>query len=187
MRKFIFAATVAVIASCNSTSSSNTQPTASDSATTPVPEVQQDVTYAYPVSYSSKFTTGDPKNSQAVLNIWKAFDNGDLASAKGYFADSVELHLSDGSVMHSVRDSVIAGVQGYRNTLSAVRSSIDAVAAIKSIDKNDEWALVWGLERDTHKNGKVDSISLQETWHFNKDGKADLMFQFAASPNPPKK
>lgn len=187
MRKFICAATIAAIVSCNSTSSSNTESTASDSATASSSEVQQDVSYAYPVSYSSKFTTGDPKNSQAVLNIWKAYDNGDLASAKDYFADSVELHLSDGSVVHSVRDSVIAAVQAYRNTFSAASSSIDAVTAIKSIDKNEDWALVWGLERDTHKNGKVDSVALQETWHFNKDGKADLMFQFAASTNPPKK
>jgi len=187
MRKLIFTAAIAAIVSCNSTSSPNTQSTASDSAATPSPETQQDVAYAYPINYSSKFTMGDPKNSQAVLNIWKAFDNGDLASAKEYFADSVELHLSDGSVMHSVRDSILAGVQGYRNSLSAVSSSINAVMAVKSIDKNEDWALVWGLERDTHKNGKTDSVYLQETWRFNKDGKADLMYQSSAKPNPPKK
>jgi len=184
MRKLIFTGMIAAIVSCNSTPSSNTQTTAGDSATSP--EMQEDVTYAYPVGYSSKFTTGDPKNSQAVLNIWKAFDKGDLASAKDYFADSVEMHFSDGSVMHSGRDSVIAAAQGYRNTFSAVSSSIDAVIATKSIDKDENWALVWGLERDTHKDGKVDSVYLQETWRFNKDGKADLMFQFSAKTTPPK-
>jgi hypothetical protein len=97
------------------------------------------------------------------------------------------MHFSDGSVMHSVRDSVIAAAQGYRNSFSAVSSSIDAVTSMKSIDKDENWTLVWGLERDTHKNGKVDSVYLQETWRFNKDGKANLMYQFAASPNPPKK
>ena len=187
MRKLIFTATIAAIVSCNSTPSSNTQATTGDSTATASSEVQQDVTYAYPVNYSSKFTTGDPKNSQAVLNIWKAFDNGDLVSAKDYFADSVEMHFSDGSVMHSVRDSVIAAAQGYRNSFSAVSSSIDAVTSMKSIDKDENWTLVWGLERDTHKNGKVDSVYLQETWRFNKDGKANLMYQFASSPNPPKK
>ena len=142
MRKLIFTATIVAIVSCNPGSSSSTQATTDDSTTTASSEVQQDVTYAYPVIYSSKFTTGDPKNSQAVLNIWKAFDKGDLASAKDYFADSVEMHFSDGSVMHSVRDSVIAAAQGYRNTFSAVSSSIDAVIATKSIDKDENWALV---------------------------------------------
>ena len=183
----MFTATIVAIVSCNPGSSSSTQATTDDSTTTASSEVQQDVTYAYPVIYSSKFTTGDPKNSQAVLNIWKAFDNGDLASVKDYFADSVEMHLSDGSMMHSVRDSVIAAAQSYRNGFSAVSSSIDAVMATKSTDKDENWALVWGLERDTHKNGKVDSVYLQETWRFNKDGKADLMYQFAASTKPPKK
>ncbi|HEX5150713.1 MAG TPA: nuclear transport factor 2 family protein [Parafilimonas sp.] len=185
MRKLIFTATIAAIVSCNSTPSSNTQAATDNSTTSPA--VEQDVAYAYPINYSSKFTTGDPKNSQAVLNIWKAFDNGDLASAKDYFADSVEMHFSDGSMIHSVRDSVIAEAQSYRNTLSAVSSSIDAVTAIKSIDQDENWALVWGMEKETHKDGKIDSVALQETWRFNKDGKADLMFQFAAKRNPPKK
>ena len=95
MRKLIFAAAIAAIVSCNSNPSSNTQATTGDSTTTASSEVQPDVTYAYPVNYSSKFATGDTKNAQAVLNIWKAYDNGDLASAKDYFADSVELHLKE--------------------------------------------------------------------------------------------
>ncbi len=183
MRKLTFIGVIAVITSCNS-SPSTTETTAAGDSTNA--SALQDVTYAYPVNYSSQFTTGDPKNSQAVLNIWKAFDNGDLASVKDYFADSVEMHFSDGSVMHSVRDSVIASAQEYRNTFSAVSSSIDAILATKSIDKDENWALVWGMERDTHKDGKVDSVYLQETWRFNKDGKADLMYQFSAKTTPPK-
>ncbi len=184
MRKLIFMGLIAAITSCNSNPSTETQTTTAGDTTNA--SEMQDVTYAYPVNYSSKFTMGDPKNSQAVLNIWKAFDKGDLASAKEYFADSVEMHFSDGSVMHSVRDSVIAAAQGYRNTFSAVSSSIDALIAAKSIDRDENWALVWGMERDTHKDGKVDSVYLQETWRFNKDGKADLMYQFSAKTTPPK-
>ncbi|MDE3125689.1 MAG: hypothetical protein KGK14_09260, partial [Bacteroidota bacterium] len=58
---------------------------------------------------------------------------------------------------------------------------------IKSIDKNENWALIWGKEVDTYKNGKKDSTHIQETWRFNKDGKADLFYQFKAAAAPPKK
>jgi hypothetical protein len=43
------------------------------------------------------------------------------------------------------------------------------------------------MEKDINKKGKVDSFYLQETWRFNKDGKADLLYQFKAAGAPPKK
>jgi hypothetical protein len=39
-------------------------------------------------------------------------------------------------------------------------------------------------------NGKVDSVSIQETWRFNKAGKVDFMFQAIRKgilPPPPAK
>lgn len=182
----MYVSMIAAIISCNSSSTSDTQTATTGDSTSPSP-MQEDVPYAYPVGYSSKFEMGDSKNAQTVLMLWKAFDNGDLASAKDYFADSVEMYFSDGSMVHSVRDSVIAEAQAYRNTFSTVSSSIDAVMAAKSIDRDENWAMVWGLEKHTYKNGKADSVHLQETWRFNKDGKADLMFQYAQQTNPPKK
>jgi hypothetical protein len=182
MRSLMFTGMIAAIISCNSNTTASTETAATGDSTNTM--ITEDITYPFPVNYSSKFEMGDPKYSQAVLNIWKAFDNGDMASAKEYFADSVEMHFHDGSTMHSVRDSMIAAGQAYRNTLSAVSSSVDAIIATKSTDKGENWALVWGTERDTHKDGKVDSIHLQETWRFNKDGKADLVFQYAAKPTP---
>ena len=59
--------------------------------------------------------------------------------------------------------------------------------AVKSTDKKENWALIWGKEIDTDKKGKVDSFYLQETWRFNKDGQADLFFQYRQAATPPKK
>ncbi|MBN8855275.1 MAG: hypothetical protein BGO55_24280 [Sphingobacteriales bacterium 50-39] len=53
--------------------------------------------------------------------------------------------------------------------------------------RNEHWVLVWGTEIDTYKNGKVDSTELQETWKFDQNGKAILLYQFAAAPMPPMK
>jgi hypothetical protein len=93
-------------------------------------------------------------------------------------------------MMHGGRDSVIAGGQKFRSSFATSVSSVDAIMAVKSTDKtgkNEHWALIWGRERDTNKKGKVDSFDLQETWRFNNDGKADLMYQFRHAITPPKK
>jgi len=52
---------------------------------------------------------------------------------------------------------------------------------------NDHWVLIWGVETDTHKDGKVDSVGLQETWRFNQDGKANYLIQYRKGLVPPKK
>jgi hypothetical protein len=85
------------------------------------------------------------------------------------------------------RDSAIAAIQSMRNSFSAAVESVNAIMAVKSTDKNEHWALIWGMEKDTHKNGKVDSVYLQETWRFNQAGKADLLYQFIQAAAPPMK
>ncbi|HLG39724.1 MAG TPA: hypothetical protein VI461_08645, partial [Chitinophagaceae bacterium] len=67
---------------------------------------------------------------------------------------------------------------------------VDAVFAVKSTDKDENWVTIWGTEIQTDMKGKVDTVSLQETWRFNKAGKVDLMFQAARKgmlPPPPAK
>jgi hypothetical protein len=147
----------------------------------------RDINSPYPVNYSSKFTMGDPANAESLLNLWKIWDSGDLSAAKNIFADTVEMHLWDGSMMKGPRDSIIAGGQHERSSFVTSVSSVDAITTLKSTDRNENWALIWGMERDTDKKGKVDSFYLQETWRFNKDGKTDLMYQFKANGTPPKK
>jgi hypothetical protein len=129
----------------------------------------------------------DPKNAESLLTLWKDWDNGNLSAHKDLFADSVSFYFSDGSMMHSSRDSALAGAQKVRNSFATSVSSVDAIMAVKSTDKNEHWALIWGRERDTDKKGKVDSFDLQETWKFNNDGKADLVYQFRHAAAPPKK
>lgn len=141
----------------------------------------------YPVMYSSSFEIDGPKNAESVLALWKAYDNGDLSAAKDLIADTMEVHLASGLVKRTTRDSIIAMIQGARNALTAAVDEVDAVMAVKSKDKDEHWALIWGMEKDTHKDGKVDSVYLQETWRFNAGGKADLLYQYNAKPAPAKK
>jgi hypothetical protein len=183
MKKVLLAAAVAILAACNSNEPSATAETPNSGSDSTTHEINS----PYPVNYSSKFTTGDPKNAESVLNLWKIWESGDLSAVKDIFADRLTLHLSDGSMMSGPRDSVIASGQKYRSSLASSVSSVDAIMAVKSTDKDENWALIWGKEINTDKKGKVDSSYLQETWRFNKDGKTDMMYQFRASATPPKK
>jgi len=184
MKKIFILASVAVFTACNSSNEPakvDSMGTGKDSTT------MRDINSPYAIGYSSKFVMDDPKNAETLLSLWKAWDNGNLSAAKDMFADSMEMHLAGGAMMHGTRDSIIAQGQKFRNALSSSVSSVDVVMAVKSTDKNENWALIWGKEVDTDKKGKVDSFYLQEAWRFNKDGKTNLMYQFRAEAAPPKK
>jgi hypothetical protein len=183
MKKFLIMVTIVTIAACNSNNEPKTESMKSGSDSTKM----ADVTYPYEIYYSSKFEIGDPQQTKMILEIWKDWDNGNLQAHKDHFADSLEMHTYDGTLMKGTRDSVLEMAQNYRNTLASVVSRVYTVAPLKSIDKDENWALVWGMETDTDKKGKVDSFYLQETWRFNKAGKTDLLYQFKADPMPPKK
>ncbi len=182
MKKIFLFASIALLAACNS---KNNEPAKSGSDSTGTTMQMKDIMSPYPVVYSSKFAMDDPKNAETLLNLWKVWDAGDLSKAKDMFADSVVMYLADGSMMNGKSDSILAATQTYRNSLGTSTSSVDAIMAVKSTDKNEHWALIWGTERDSNK-GKVDSFRLQETWRFNNDGKADMMFQYRAAAAPPK-
>ncbi len=181
MKKVFFFAVMAAMVSCNSNNSASTDSMSSATDTT-----AQKINSPYPVQYSSDFSMDDPKNAETLLSIWKSWDNGDLSSAKDMFADTVEMHFANGAVMRSSRDSTLAAAQQARNSVGNAVSTVDAIMPVKSNDKDQNWALIWGKEVDTDKSGKVDSFYLQETWRFNKDGKADLVYQFRAAGTPSK-
>lgn len=178
MKKILVLASVVMLSACNSNEPAKTDSMKSGTDSTTASPTMRDINSPYQIGYSSKFVTDDPKNAETLLSLWKIWDGGDLSGAKDIFADSVEMHFGDGSIMHSTRDSVIASAQKFRSSFSSAVSSVDAIMAVKSTDKNENWALIWGKEVDKDKKGKADSFYLQETWRFNKAGKADLMFQY---------
>ena len=172
-------------AACNSAPAPAHQKTDSAAAATP-----KLIKSPYDIMYSSNFAIDDPKNAETLLALWKTYDEGDLSKGKDMIADSIEMHLGNGMTMHTTRDSATAMVQAIRSSYKSAVDRVDAVMALKSVDKNEHWALIWGTEIDTHKDGKVDSTELHEVWRFNSAGKADMIIQYtrpAAPAAPPKK
>lgn len=147
-------------------------------------------TSGFTPQYSFSFVMDSAKNTETVLALWKAWQDGDLSVVRNHFADSLALFFSDGSSMAGNTDTVMKGVQAYRSSMKQMNSKADAAFAVRSTDKNENWVAVWGVDISTDMNGKVDTTSIQETWRFNKDGKVDLMFQATRKgmlPPPPSK
>jgi len=144
--------------------------------------------YGFTPQYSASFVMDSAKNAESILALWKDWKDGDLSKGREHFADSLSLFLADGTSMEGKTDDVIKNVQDYRSSFKGMEVNVDALFAVKSTDKNENWVTVWGTEIQTDMNGKVDSVSLQETWRFNKEGKVDMMFQAARKgilPPPP--
>jgi len=189
MKQLLLAACIICgLVACNgsgsSTSSKDT--TSTDTSKMSANTTNTNVTYAYPVAYSSDFSIGDPKYAQMILELWKDFDNNTFDNHKDYFADSVNMDFSGMSVS-GTRDSILAMAKASRSRIKSSASSVEVVTTLKPNGKEESWVCVWGKEVDTHNDGKTDSIYLQENWMFNKDGKIAYMSQFQSKPAPPAK
>lgn len=177
MKKLSFTAMAfCLLAACNSG-----EPKSADKATTndnaSATATAAPLTYAYTPTYSGDFEIGDPKYAQTVLDIWKDFDNNTFDNHKDAFADSVYVYFSEGGHFAGTKDSLISNMKAYRTSLGTSTSEVIAWTTIKPKGKDETWVIVWGKEVD-EKNGKKDSVNLNENWMFNKDGKISYMTQY---------
>ncbi len=179
MQKILIAVAAVVLFSCHG-EDKKADDTKSAEKTTAV-----GATLPYTATYSSKFEMGDAKQVETILKLWKSWDDGNLAGDSSLFADTIHMYTRDGSAMDGLSDSINAGAQQFRNMFTTVKSTVHAIFPVKSTDKNENWVCVWGTEVSTDKQGKVDSIGLQETWRFTKDGKVDMLLQYARPLVPP--
>ena len=176
-KMFIVAITVSLVA-CNSGENKTAAFSGKDSTAKTTIN-----TAPYTAVYSSSFEMGDSRHAETILSLWSDWDSGNLENSKQHFADTVQIYTGDGSLIQGPRDSAVAGAQSFRNLFTSVKSTLGAIFPVKS-DKNEDWVCIWGTEVTTDKNGKVDSVHLQETWRFNKQGKVDLLLQYARVAKP---
>ncbi|MBC7827389.1 MAG: hypothetical protein H7122_06565 [Chitinophagaceae bacterium] len=172
MKKIFLLITVAaVLNACNNEIKSGSADSDSTSAKSPV-------TLPYTASYSSSFEMGNPEFSATILKgSWKDWENNNIDNMKSWVADTVVAFHSDNSMVRGV-DSLIATWKRNRAQYKAVIDTINAVIPVFSTDKKENWVLVWATEINTKMDDSKDTVALMETWRINKDGKADLLFQF---------
>ena len=173
MKKIIAAIFAIVLLACNSSTPVTEEKAVPAEVKPNVPTNMHGMT----PEYSASFVMDSAKNTETVLALWKGFKDGDLSKTRPHFADTVSFFIADGSSMTGHKDSLIKAMQEYRNSFKNVDSKVEAIFAVKSTDKDEHFVAVWGVEFATDSKGKTDTVSLQETWGFNKEGKVYMMFQ----------
>ena len=171
MKKLIAFLAVIVFVSCENKKSADGPP---EEAKPSVPSN----TSGFTAGYSFSFVMDPATNTEVVLALWKDWKDGDISKNRSHFADSLTLILSDGSVMTGNTDELLKNMQEYRNSYKSIDVAVNTAFAVKSTDKDAHWVSIWGTEIQTDNAGKVDSVSLNETWRFNKEGKVDRMLQY---------
>lgn len=152
---------------------------ATDNKETKTTETKTAVAGKYPTTYSSSFEMGDMSLAEkAVLNSWKNWEANKIDDLKDFLADSVTILGADGTIFSGKKDSLITLWKKVRSDYTSIVDSVAAYTAINSTDKNEKWALVWVTEYSTNSKGVKDTVDYQETWRFNKDGKADMALQY---------
>ena len=170
MKKFLPLALIAATIACNTQSP---EPAAETAETT------TKATHEYSVKsrYSSDWEIGDPQQGEAVIALWKHFDNNTLDSVRSMFADSVYME-GPAFAMKFHSDTALAGAKADRAQYSALKTEIDDIIPLKAKDHPEETVVtIWGEEIGTI-GGKEIKRKIHEVWSFNKDGKVSSMLRY---------
>jgi hypothetical protein len=137
--------------------------------------------FPYHATYSSQFVMGNKAHAKKILEIWKDYDENNITRHADYFADSLTVDFPNGMSLKG-KDAAMKAITDYRTSQGKVESVVDAWIATRSVDKNEDWVCIWGVETATDASGKVTKNRLHEIWQLNKDGKVVYMAQFMATP-----
>jgi len=168
----------ALFTACNNGATS-TATTATDStAATESTVAKPAAALPYTASYSSSFKMGNSDYSAMIVQgSWKDWETNTMDNMKSWLADTVIAFQSDNTMVVGV-DSLQARWKRGRAGYTSVIDTLNAVVPLYSTDKNENWVLVWATEINTDTKGKTDTVGVMETWRINKDGKADLLYQY---------
>jgi len=182
MRKALFLLVLVSFMACNSNKNTKVKSMSTKDST-----VAQKIVYP-PVDNSTNFEIGDGSVIPGMLEVYKAWEENDMATMKKHFADTVLLVGSDGTELHGSRDSAILRVQVYRNMYTTLKNNYHAFVNLRSVDKNENWLVVWYKQHMTDKKGKVDQAEFIENWRLNKDGNIEALYKYIQhSPATPNK
>lgn len=184
----VYFAVMVILISCNSgskTADATADSTEKKEGTKTVEATS--IAMPYTARYSSQFIPGDQKHAEKMLTLFKQWDDNKLAEGKLMFADSVHF-FADKWEFNGTNDSFFTVSQNQRKNYKEVKTVVQAWIPVHSVDKNEDWVLVWSTAYTTDLKGKVDSANYQDTWKINKDGRFEVMYDYQMkSPEPAKK
>lgn len=150
MKKLLSLAAFAILlAAC--TPAEKAEETAKDTTT---PSVQMPYTADYSSDVSQEVSDQDVL---AVLNSYKAWENGDMKALRATLSDTVSFNAWDGFKYEGLADGLLKRWASSRDSISSVKIKMHVWAKNHFVDKKSDVVTVWYTEIDTYKNGKIDS------------------------------
>ena len=120
---------------------------------------------------------GNPENMVTVMNWNKAIISGNVDAAAAYTADSMKVILANGFEANLSKDSAIAFIKGWRNSMDSAKQPYTVIFAIDNKEDKTEWVMQWANETYYYKNGKTESENLHEVYKLDK-GKVCEVHQY---------
>lgn len=145
---------------------------------TPAVQKSIPVNLAYDPSYSASFEMGNPDYAEMIVQgSWKDWETNNLDNMANWVSDTITAFHSNNEMVHGL-DSLMARWKKARSGYTSSIPTLNAVMSVRSVDKNEDWVLVWATSIDTKTDGAIDTVALMETWRINSAGKADMLLQF---------
>lgn len=139
---------------------------------------------AYTPSYSSQFAFGNQALAKTVMDLYKDYETNKFALADA-FADSVAIVMPDGQMVAGQKDVGEHFKQGRTMAPADMKFNIHAVIPLRSVDKNEDWVLVWGdAGPEPGKPGTVTGFN--HIWRFDNDGNVAYLRMFEGKITQPK-
>lgn len=171
MRNLLLIATGLFLFSCNNESKTDSK-TSEDTTATSKGSLPAKM------AYDGTATIGKTENIVTVMNFNLDFIAGKFDNYASYLADSVTYTMADGSHYSNVRDSAIAAIKAWRESMTDARQSYISAIAVDNKDKGDEWVIQWIDEAHDYKDGKKEHQILHEDYRL-VNGKIRELFQYA--------
>lgn len=157
MKQLLFVCTIALLASCNDASTTETKKDSSGTAAaTPEKKALPEMPYKLNRPYQN-WQPGDPQHAATVMASLKAWETGDIAKSMNAFGDSVQINFDKWIGKYS-KDSLAKLFTAYRSSLASAAIQMEDWESVISEDKKAEYVTLWYKQTTTDKKGKADSM-----------------------------
>jgi len=143
----------------------------------------RDTTIYFPYSPTySELENGKPILAKKVLEVWRAYETGNITSASKNFADSIKLIFQD-EIFTGKRDEVLNSFQKRRNAYTDVQAYVDSWLPVHAKETNKNMVFVWGRLDCRDKNRSRDYLVIHQIWWFNASEEITEMDEYRTHPH----
>ena len=177
---------VLVFAACQSPEApkSDADSTVESKQESPAPKESEEAAQS-PLDYEVQYTNweiGNSRNTNTILELYKSWDNRDSFDVDHLFCDTLYLRLPQEKHEKIVINPQINNMFGVdRKYFKKTKNKLLSVVSLHDKESGQDWVFATLYNSWTEKNGKRDSVLLQENWLL-KDGKIHTLLSFEKTP-----